>query len=417
MTPEEMAEFQNRLREDFGNTITVRVEKQLTAEQREALINHVRYTENDFAATVEIIEPVSIDFDFEVITPKHSDSRESIQVFTSSSTNIEQTLTDKKDSSSWVYGQNWIVLQNRLLNAITDLTHNERRLIMLLSPKVRAAVDQNVNQRTFMLTALEFAKEYELKIDGAYKLLSELSDSLLQKAFWFYDFKADKVVNRKGSSWVAECEYLKGQGRIAVTLTDTVTEMLTVFDKSNTFTKYERHYIVELGSYGILMFELVSSCLHLQGGKKAYSVAYLRQKFNCTDKYGKISDFKTKVLDKAIAEVEKYTPLKVSYTENKIGREISEIVFCIRDTSNTSLEDIVKVFSPAEIKKYGWKLKDKHEVVSNFPQSIRTPAETQKEIEARMANPKHYEEYLSYLKKTTDFDEALHLKNMQKRAK
>lgn len=416
MTPEEMAEFQNKLREDFGNTITVRVEKQLTAEQREALINHVRYTENDFAATVEIIEPVSIDFDFEVMTSKRSDSRESMQV-TSSSTNIEQRLTDKKDSSSWVYGQNWIVLQNRLLNAITDLTHNERRLIMLLSPKVRAAVDQNVNQRTFMLTSLEFAKEYGLKIDGVYKLLSELSDSLLQKAFWFYDFKADEVVNRKGSSWVAECEYLKGQGRIAVTLTDTVTEMLTVFDKSNTFTKYERHYIVELGSYGILMFELVSSCLHLQGGKKAYSVAYLRQKFNCTDKYGKISDFKTKVLDKAIAEVEKYTPLKISYTDNKVGREISEIVFCIRDTSSTSLEDIAKVFSPAEIKKYGWKLKDKHEVVSNFPQSIRTPAETQKEIEARMANPNHYAEYLSYLKKITDFDEALHLKNMQKRAK
>ena len=173
---------------------------------------------------------------------------------------------------------------------------------------------------------------------------------------------------------------------------------------------------MELGSYGILMFELVSSCLHLQSGKKAYSVAYLRQKFNCTDKYEKITDFKTKVLGKAIAEVEKHTPLKVSYTENKIGREISEIVFCIRDTSSTSLEDIVKVFSPAEIKKYGWKLKDKHEVVSNFPQSIKTPVETQKEIEARMAKPEYYAEYVRYLKKLTDFDEKLHIKNMLKRA-
>lgn len=415
MTPEEMQGFQDKLRQDFSHTIRVRVEKPLTPEEREALINHIRYTRNDFNASIEIIEPIPIDFDFEVL-PFEEEIQKPIQSPQNASSDASSTTSDKKDDSNWVYGPNWIVLQNRLLNAITDLTHNERRLIMLLSPKVRAAVDKNANQRTFMLTASEFAKEYGLEKDGTYQLLSELSDSLLQKAFWFYDFKADEVVNRKGSSWVAECEYLKGQGRIAVTLTDTVTEMLTVFDKSNTFTKYERRYIVELGSYGILMFELVSSCLHLQGGKKAYSVAYLRQKFNCTDKYEKITDFKTKVLGKAIAEVEKHTPLKVSYTENKIGREISEIVFCIRDTSSTSLEDIVKVFSPAEIKKYGWKLKDKHEVVSNFPQSIKTPVETQKEIEARMAKPEYYAEYVRYLKKLTDFDEKLHIKNMLKRA-
>ena len=185
MTPEEMQGFQDKLRQDFGHTIRVRVEKPLTPEEREALINHIRYTRNDFNASIEIIEPIPIDFDFEVL-PFEEEIQKPIQSPQNASSDASSTTSDKKDDSNWVYGPNWIVLQNRLLNAITDLTHNERRLIMLLSPKVRAAVDKNANQRTFMLTASEFAKEYGLEKDGTYQLLSELSDSLLQKAFWFY---------------------------------------------------------------------------------------------------------------------------------------------------------------------------------------------------------------------------------------
>ena len=67
MTPEEMQDFQDKLRQDFGHTIRVRVEKPLTPEEREALINHIRYTRNDFNASIEIIEPIPIDFDFEVL--------------------------------------------------------------------------------------------------------------------------------------------------------------------------------------------------------------------------------------------------------------------------------------------------------------------------------------------------------------
>ena len=67
MTPEEMQGFQDKLRQDFGHTIRVRVEKPLTPEEREALINHIRYTRNDFNASIEIIEPIPIDFDFEVL--------------------------------------------------------------------------------------------------------------------------------------------------------------------------------------------------------------------------------------------------------------------------------------------------------------------------------------------------------------
>ena len=50
-----------------------------------------------------------------------------------------------------VYGEQWVVIQNRLLNAITNLELNERRLIMFLSPIVRRGIEKDPKQRTFIV--------------------------------------------------------------------------------------------------------------------------------------------------------------------------------------------------------------------------------------------------------------------------
>ena len=192
--------------------------------------------------------------------------------------------------------------------------------------------------------------------------------------------------------------------------------MLTVFDRSNPFTKYERHYIVNLGCYGLVLFELISSHLYLPGKKKAFSIDYLRKRFNSEDKYDKVTDFKIYVIDMAIKEVEKNTPLRITYTQKKVGKEVKELVFSYRNTKELNNKSNPTFFSTPEIKKYGWQIKDKHEVVSEFPQRITTPAECQEEIEKRMADPDNYQKYLGYLKKFTDFDEKVHIANFRKKS-
>ena len=69
----------------------------------------------------------------------------------------QTALTSKptQQTATKVYGENWVVLQNRLLNAISDLSLNERRLIMFLSPLVRKAVDIEPKKKLFL---------YQLKI-------------------------------------------------------------------------------------------------------------------------------------------------------------------------------------------------------------------------------------------------------------
>ena len=132
---------------------------------------------------------------------------------------------------------------------------------------------------------------------------------------------------------IGEIEYIPTQGGIEIELTSTVIEMLTVFDKANPFTKYERQLIVSLGGYGIILFELIASCMHQQHKQKSYTIEYLREKFSCVDKYNVISEFKRNVLDTAISDIENNTPYRITYNQVKKGRKVTDIVFSFENTA------------------------------------------------------------------------------------
>lgn len=247
---------------------------------------------------------------------------------------LEEKSIDQPRLSK-VYGEEWIVLQNRLLNAISDLDLNERRLIMYLSPLVRKAVDNNPLQRTFVVRVEDFKEEYGIKSKAYYGELEKICIDLQHKTYEFWNFDENKKYKSKVKvAWITKGDYKDNQGEVHIDLHNDVVEMLTVFDKTNPFTKYQRQMIVKLGCYGIILFELISSCLHQRNRTKAYTIEFLREKFNCVDTYPIISEFKRNVLDKAIKDIEKHTPLRITYTQNKKGRIVTEIVFAFEDTTS-----------------------------------------------------------------------------------
>lgn len=248
---------------------------------------------------------------------------------------LEEKLLEKPKASR-IYGEEWIVLQNRLLNAISNLDLNERRLIMFLSPFVRKEVDKDPHQQTFIVRVKDFQDEYGIKSKAYYQELENICNSLQHKTYEFWNFSANKKYKSKVKvTWITKGDYKNKQGEVHIDLHKDVIEMLTVFDKTNPFTKYERQMIIKLGCYGIILFELISSCLYQKDKSKTYTIEYLREKFNCVDSYPIISEFKRNVLDKAIADIEKHTPIRITYTQNKKGRVVTEILFSFKDTSKT----------------------------------------------------------------------------------
>ena len=67
-----------------------------------------------------------------------------------------------------------------------------------------------------MVKALDFAETYEIKPNNVYKMLANTADTILGKAFWFWNFKDDKPFGEKtyktGMTWVSKCNYLEDRG-------------------------------------------------------------------------------------------------------------------------------------------------------------------------------------------------------------
>lgn len=251
-------------------------------------------------------------------------------------------LTTQKIANNPKYSDDWIVMQNRLLHAISRLSVNERRLVLLLSRVVRRETAKNPRQRTFYINATDFAEEYNITPKTVYRTLEEVAKSIQHKPFFYWIWRKNHY-NERGVSWFSECEYMKEQGKIEIILDNAVLEMLTVFDKDNQYTKYQREYIAHLGAYGIVLFELIASCMFQQHKKKSYTVEYLRNKFDCVERYAKLPDFKKYVLDSAIKDIHEHTPYHITYTQVKKGREVTDIVFSFKDINEKKITDKKKL--------------------------------------------------------------------------
>lgn len=238
---------------------------------------------------------------------------------------------DETENTSTIYGDNWIVMQNHLIHAISDLDLNERRLVLFLSPLVRKVVDANPSATRFVIDANKFAVEFGLNGNGYYDVVRDVAFSLQDKKFWGWDFdKNDKVDYAARIVWVSVAVPKHRSSLVEVELSSNVIKMLSVFDRKNPFTKYQKDLIMNLSSDGLVLLELVASFEYKRSKQESYTVEFIREKFNRADTYKKyISEFKRSVLDKAIRELAEHTPYIVTCKSeaNRGGREITDFVF------------------------------------------------------------------------------------------
>lgn len=250
---------------------------------------------------------------------------------------IEKT---EKREMTYAHSEDLIIIQNRLLHAISHLTLNERRLILFLSPIVRKQIEKYPNNRVFYVYVQDFIDEYGIKSKKYYGELEKIADSILDRNFFFW-YKTQNGRAKKGVNWVSECDYIENEGMIKVRLDNTVIEMLTVFDKTtgNFWTQYQKEWIINLGAYGIIMLEMILSSKENKGH---YTIEHLREKFNCVENYPVFGDFRRYVIDKSIKEIHTHTPIKISYEIHKKSRSVTGLTFSYIDTSIKSVKDKTK---------------------------------------------------------------------------
>lgn len=110
---------------------------------------------------------------------------------------------------------------------------------------------------------------------------------------------------------------------------------------SGNFLQFSLHNILAMKTvHGIQLYKLLKS-LYFKGDDIEFELELLKGHLDCIEKYPDIKDFKRRVINPALADINKYSDLEVTAEYKKAGRKITHIVFHVFDLS--------RCLTPAEI--------------------------------------------------------------------
>ncbi len=226
---------------------------------------------------------------------------------------------------------NLIVKDNTLIEASHKLGEVEQRLILLAIVKARDvgnAIEQ-LKGKEITIYANDYIETFKVDRDTSYLALKKAVMGLY-RAEWGY-----KYINEKGEQRVRyerftqNADYGKGGGYVKFTFADAIVPMLVELERC--FTVYEIEQISNLSSgYAMRLYEFFMQHFNKRSGKGWLDISLddLRFRLGLLPKeYGKMSDFKKRVLDFSINQINKHTDLTATYTQKKKGRNIVSFRF------------------------------------------------------------------------------------------
>ena len=196
--------------------------------------------------------------------------------------------------------------------------------------------------------------------------------------------------------WVQEIQFLDSQSVIGIRFSKPILPFIS--NLSREFTKYALSDIAGINSgYGIRIYELLVQ--YRQIGKREISVESLRTMLELGKKYPLFADFKKRVIDTAIDQINEYSPLKVTYEQKKTGRKVTHIIFSFKEKSK-SITHTSKDFyqlSDAQINLFGNQLSRLHEL-SHLASEGESYEILAAKIKDMLRNPHQQQQFLPHLK-------------------
>jgi len=220
--------------------------------------------------------------------------------------------------------ENYLVTQaNNLIEARHNnpLTAREQKIILTM---VSGIEPQDEDFKDYLISLKNFSEMLGLTGSTKYTEIKEIMKDLMGKTV--------EIPSKNGgwilTHWVSSSEYVNGEGIIKLSFSPKLKPYL--LQLKDQFTSYRLSNVLSLNStYSIRLYELMKKWQHL--GKWENSVEELKLKFGIPkDSYQRYNHFKTRVILRAVEEVNEKTDLFINFKEIKKGRGVDRIEFTIR---------------------------------------------------------------------------------------
>ncbi|WP_336755299.1 replication initiation protein RepM [Acinetobacter sp. USHLN143] len=233
-----------------------------------------------------------------------------------------------------------VVKDNALINASYNLEVTEQRLILLAILNARETGNGITADSKLEIHAKDYASRFDISNDGAYKALKNAVLNLFDRQFSFKEQDKKGNVGTVKSRWVSRIKYIDDSATLEITFAPDVVPLITRLEQH--FTSYQLKQVSQLTSkYAIRLYELLIAWREV-GKTPKIELEDFRNKIGVEDtEYTAMNDFKKRVLDPAIKQINKYTDITATYEQHKKGRLISAFSFSFKLKHQPKIEKIV----------------------------------------------------------------------------
>lgn len=212
---------------------------------------------------------------------------------------------------------------NHLMEAGYKLSLNEQRLILAAITQLDGRKPFPKNN-TFIITATEFSKAFNIPINQAYETLDDAASRLYERDIKTIDKNAK---TRDRFRWVDSVKYWDGEAKVTLSFSNPIKPYITLLHKQ--FTSYELKQVSKLKTaYAIRFYELLVQ--YSKTGERYITLEKLRDILEIKKQYSRFYDLKKYILSPSIVDINLLTNLTVEWDVEKNGRVITRLIFVLQ---------------------------------------------------------------------------------------
>lgn len=271
--------------------------------------------------------------------------------------------------------KNIVKKDNVLINASYTLTLAEQRLILLA---IVDADGQPDALRDLQVHASAYADRFNVSIKTAYEAIQDATKNLFERRFSYRRLTAKGHSRLVVSRWVERVEYAESEGLVNLRFASDVIPLLC--DLQNRFTYYGLEQVAHLTSvHAVRLYELLIAW-RSTGKTPFFDIADFREKLGIEPhEYTRMANFKARVLDAAIAQINEHTDIFVVYEQHKRGRTVSGFTFTFKQKKlpcNPKIIDLIDGTVDAE---------KRQSITKAQAESLARPGETWPDLISRLS--------------------------------
>ena len=235
---------------------------------------------------------------------------------------------------------NLVVKTHHLNTVLQNLKLAEIRIVQLAVVDARETGKGLTAETPLRIDALRYAEVFDTTRQNGYLMMKEAEDTLFNRRFSYIDDEGKLVKSR----WLSQVRYLDDEGAIEVVFTPAVVQGITRIDGAEEFfTKYLLEQTATMTSnYSVRLYELL---VQWKQAKKTpmFELQEFRGQLGVEDdEYKAMSNFKIRVLDLAVDEINEKSDLNINYTQKKKGRKIIGFTFTVHEKPKAKTDVVSK---------------------------------------------------------------------------